>query len=348
MSTDIIFDEYACWTRNSSGEPVFLLVEESGCNNCSDDRGRIAREWRARSFGTFRQVVAQACRSALGIAGGTLQRGSPGGNSYREMTPHGYVATIMRKLRNAGQLLGRLTVEVPATCRWSEMRDKQAAAFHIASGVAQAFGIKVQPGGVNFDLANPVHVDAYLRFLHGDPYSAYAEMRVSKWHPERGVELAPIEKFASPTWVPQLGVICFQREQYSEAFLLPSEKPGVNLLSSWELADDIGRHAATAALQGSDPCAVFRALNKECAKAAVQDLTVSFSISEYDKRNLSTLMESSLQPGLPVTMSLREAYGKFRWANFWSDPRTHIIQSGLATRMQPVENTPDQVELFAA
>lgn len=348
MSTDIIFDEYACWTRNSKGEPVFLLVEEVGCNNCSDFNGRIAREWRARAFGTFRQVVAQACRSARGFTGGTLQRGAPGGNSYREMTPLGYVGIIIQKLRNAGQMLGGLTVEVAATSRWAEMREKQAIAFHSANTIAGAFGIDLEQERVVFDLSNPLHVDAYLRFLQGECYSAYAEMRVSRSCPDRGVERADIDQFAPPKLIPHLGVVCFQRAQHSEAFLLPSEEPGVTLLEAWELAENIGQHAANAALQGFNPCAVFRALNKECASATVQDLTVTFSISENDKRSLSTVFASSLQPGVPVCMSLREAYGKFRWASFWSKPSTRIVEGEQAPHSRAANYAPDQVELFAA
>lgn len=347
MSTDIIFQQHACWTRNSAGIPIFLLIEQFGCNNVSNHRGDISRSWNARAFGTFRQVVANACKSARCIAGGSLRRGSESGNSYRSITPSGYVQSIIHTLRDAGELLGNLPVTVSAKSSWSSESEKQANVFNSARAVAETFGIEVKDDEVLFELANPVHVDAYLQFLQGNCSNPHTRMTVDAYCPERGVHRAPREEFTNPKWIPRLGVVCVYRKSYADAFWLPSDKPGVEVLQSWELAENIGEFAARAALIGDNPCAVFRALSKECVSAQPEKLDLTFSISERDKLSWTPLIESKLTPGVPARMSLEEAYEQFRFAQFWSEPSTRVVRAQPESRSSELAEQPAQTVLFA-
>jgi hypothetical protein len=99
MSTSILFDINAVWLPDANGEPLFLGSEQWGSNNMSDAHGYIARSWSARYFGSFKDVLADACEHPTGWQDAGTQFGE--GNAYHAASAEAYIERVEKAMRKA-------------------------------------------------------------------------------------------------------------------------------------------------------------------------------------------------------------------------------------------------------
>lgn len=338
MSVDIVWRRRAVWTRDAQERTVYVLFMERGSNNCFTSDNKIVRSWDAVAVGTATSVLASECLSAGQTAGGMVQHGTPDTNHFYGVTPEGYMRATREALDSAQPMSAGTLAIVTKSSRWSSEQERQTLRYERALEMAHRFAGRVTPLAVTFHLADREELGAYLEYLGEQSWPFACEIdgiaRVSHL-----TEKPPGLNLGKPTVLPDLGAVFVAKRDWSTAYWMPhSDAPGVEVLPEYQLAKRIATIAKETVLNGQDPCAVFRHYKRVIKELPLQNLLVTFTVTEEDKSRWTPFANSSLEPGEVVKMPLAEAWEQFNFASFWSLPTTAVenaaTHQGVHSRSQ--------------
>ena len=276
MSVGILSATVAVWIATPDGEPLFLVSEEWGSNNCSDGRtGQIARNWSARYFGTFSDVMSAAANYPSCWHGGSSQV-TAGGNAYRESSATAYLARVEAAMRAAGRV-SDLAVDIDRSSYKAPTHDEIASFYGTLKasphGPPETGSWSVSSG------APEVRVLLELwRFAATRVTWAETMFSAVRWAAYPG-EKPAVPAFRSVAYsLPDVFRVTGDDEA-DRRFAITAAGP--RFASSYGLYDAVVDAAQGVARLGGDPRKVYRAFAKKLRQAPLADPVVTFTVCKH-------------------------------------------------------------------